>query len=352
MDLTKILMYLLIIAVVLAAVMFYRFILSYLVISLIVAYLLDPLVTFWERHHVPRWLSILITYTSILMILIWSMYQLIPTLSEQGRQLFELVEQDTGGERSLSELPLINGVIRFLQSVDNSIPGVNLVRSFDEFIESAKIFLGHLPQLIVNNYQTILGAISFIVIVPVISFFLLKDGQRLKRGLLAVIPNRYFEIMIIIINKIDVTAGRYIRALIYEAISVGVLCSIALSVVGVNYAVLIGMTAGVANVIPYFGPMLGLAIAILSILISGMDYIYILYAAIAMYSVQAIDNNYLYPVVIGKAMDMHPLLVFLTVLAGGLYAGILGMLISVPVVHLVYSVVSVLYSNLKQFKII
>jgi len=352
MNLTKILVYLLILAVVVAAVMFYRFVLSYLIISMILAYLLDPLVTFWQRHHVPRWLSIVITYSSILSILIWSMYQLLPTLSEQGSQLYDLIKEDGNEGHTLSEIPLIANIITLLRGVDDNIPGLNLVQSFESFVESVKLFLAQLPELIINNYQTILGAISFIVTVPVISFFLLKDGQRLKRDILSVIPNRYFEMVIIIINKIDDTAGRFIRAIIYEAISVGVMSSIALSIVGINYAVLIGMTAGVANVIPYFGPMLGFAIAILSILITGMDLIYILYAGIAMYSVQAVDNIYLYPVVIGKAMDMHPLLVFLTVLAGGLYAGILGMLISVPLTYLIYSIVKVLYTNLKQFKII
>jgi len=342
-------MYLLILAVLVMGAMFYRFVLSYLVISLILAYLLDPLVTFWQRHHVPRWFSILATYTSILMILIWSMFRLIPVISEQGQQLFDLIKQD---RHSLLEMPLIRNIVNLLQGLDEKIPGINLEKSFEQFIESGKTFLAELPQLILNNYQTIIGAISFIVTVPVISFFLLKDGQKLKRMFLGIIPNRYFEMMIIIINKIDDTAGRYIRALIYEVLSVGILCSIALSIVGVNYAVLIGMTAGIANVIPYIGPMLGLAIAVLSILISGMDYIYILYAAIAMYSVQALDNNFLYPVVIGKAINMHPLLVFLTVLAGGIYAGILGMLVSVPLAYLIYSIVRVLYSNLKQFKII
>jgi predicted PurR-regulated permease PerM len=76
------------------------------------------------------------------------------------------------------------------------------------------------------------------------------------------------------------------------------------------------------------------------------------YAALAMWLVQVIDNNIVYPVVVGTTINMHPLLVLLTVLAGGWYGGILWMLISVPLVYLIYSVISVLYVNLKEYRII
>ncbi|HOA30080.1 MAG TPA: AI-2E family transporter, partial [Candidatus Cloacimonadota bacterium] len=84
----------------------------------------------------------------------------------------------------------------------------------------------------------------------------------------------------------------------------------------------------------------------------GGPFLSMVYAALAMYIVQVIDNNVVYPVVVGTTIDMHPLWVLLTVLAGGWYGGILWMLISVPMVFLVYQLVMVLYTNLKEFRII
>ena len=116
---------------------------------------------------------------------------------------------------------------------------------------------------------------------------------------------------------------------------------------------MIGLCAGVANVIPYFGPFIGTAIAIITTLIDGnTSMMPILNIIIAMYIVQVIDNNIVYPVVVGTTINMHPLIVLLTVLAGGWYGGIIWMLISVPLVYLIYNVVKVLYVNLKRFQLI
>ena len=89
-----------------------------------------------------------------------------------------------------------------------------------------------------------------------------------------------------------------------------------------------------------------------TVFFDGCAFLQMVYAALAMWLVQVIDNNIVYPVVVGTTINMHPLLVLLTVLAGGWYGGILWMLISVPLVYLIYSVISVLYINLKEYRII
>ncbi len=87
-------------------------------------------------------------------------------------------------------------------------------------------------------------------------------------------------------------------------------------------------------------------------LINGGSILYVITVILAMYIVQLIDNNIIYPVVVGGTIKMHPLLVLLTLIAGGWYGGILWMLISVPLVYLTYNLIRVLYTNLKGFKII
>jgi len=88
------------------------------------------------------------------------------------------------------------------------------------------------------------------------------------------------------------------------------------------------------------------------VLINGGSILYVITVILAMYIVQLIDNNIIYPVVVGGTIKMHPLLVLLTLIAGGWYGGILWMLISVPLVYLTYNLIRVLYTNLKGFKII
>jgi len=91
---------------------------------------------------------------------------------------------------------------------------------------------------------------------------------------------------------------------------------------------------------------------VLTVLITGKPLSMMIYAALAMYLVQVLDNNFVYPVVVGKTIKMHPLIVLVTVLAGGWFGGIIWMLVSVPLVYIVYSLVRELYINLKQFRLI
>jgi predicted PurR-regulated permease PerM len=188
--------------------------------------------------------------------------------------------------------------------------------------------------------------------VPLISFFLLKDKHKIRKSILKLSSNRYFELSIILLGKIDKTVGTYLRAMLFEVIAVSIMASTALGIVGVSNPVLIGISAGVANIIPYFGPFFGGALAVVTVFFDGGAFLQMVYAALAMWLVQVIDNNIVYPVVVGTTINMHPLLVLLTVLAGGWYGGILWMLISVPLVYLIYSVISVLYINLKEYRII
>jgi len=246
----------------------------------------------------------------------------------------------------------VQNVYDYALQLDAKIPGLDAGKQMLAAIDSATDFLVKLPKFLLDNFSSIIGAVSFVFTIPLISFFLLKDWHKIRKAILGFCSNRYFELAIIILGKFDSTVGTYLRAMLFEVIAVGTMASIALSIVGVSNPVLIGISAGVANIIPYFGPFLGGALAVFTVFFDGGPFLSMVYAALAMYIVQVIDNNVVYPVVVGTTIDMHPLWVLLTVLAGGWYGGILWMLISVPMVFLVYQLVMVLYTNLKEFRII
>lgn len=340
-------------AVLVAAAFFYRWILPNLVYALILFYILDPFVSRLERWHLPRWLSVLVVYLVIVGLLAWFTSMFIPDLIKQGNYFFELLSR---GDKLIGEyiisLPFVKSIYVFLQNLDKQIPGFMLAPKMLDIVNNTNAFLASLPKLLLDNYQAIVSAISVVATVPLLSFFLLMDKHKLRKGLMSLFTNRYFELGLILLHKIDDTVGTFLRAMFFEVICVGIMASVAFTIVGVPNSLLIGATAGVANIIPYFGPFTGGALAALSFLISGAPFIMVLYAAVAMYIVQLIDNNIVYPLVVGGTISMHPLLVLLTVMAGGWYGGILWMLISVPLVYISYSLIKVLYINLKEFKII
>lgn len=168
-----------------------------------------------------------------------------------------------------------------------------------------------LPKIIMKNYSAIIGAVSYVGTIPLICFYLLLDKARFRKALFSLIPNRYFEPIVILSDKIDETVGKYMRAMLFEVLAVALMTFIALRILGVPYAILIGVIAGFANIIPYFGPFIGGCVAVLSSLIAGQPPIMIFWVILAMILVQQVDNNLVYPVLVGKTIDMHPLVVFL-----------------------------------------
>ena len=166
------------------------------------------------------------------------------------------------------------------------------------------------------------------------------------------IPNKYFEITIIILDNIKDTIGTYIRAIFTEMIILATLASIILSCLGIKFAILIGILTGVLNVIPYLGPFTGFVLGALTVIFTGGSTQLLLLTLLCMWLLNTLDNTVIYPLVMGKNTNIHPAIVILSVLAGGLTFGLIGMLLAVPTVFLVTTTITLLYKNLKQFEII
>jgi predicted PurR-regulated permease PerM len=346
--------YIILIFIVLAmAVFVYRTIFSYILVSLIFAYILNPAVVFLENRGLSRTFSILIIYIGLALLIAWGVNSLLPQVIKQAESLLAVFKSsNVGPDMQIENLPFIQDIKYSVIALQNKIPFINLTGYFTTTMLALKDFFANFPQIIMKYSSNILTAISFIVTIPLIGFFLLKDDYLFIRYFVHLIPNRYFELTMLLLKKVDEVAGKYLRAMMIEVIVVGSLSSIVLTAMGISYGVLIGVLAGFTNIIPYFGPLLGATFGVISVLISGKPLIYILYVIIGMYGVQFIDNNFIYPIVVGKNTNMHPLIILLTVMAGGFVFGIIGMLFSVPVVFLVYSLFRILHQNLKAFEII
>ncbi len=333
-------------------IIFYSRILSYLIAGLIFAYLLKPLTTMLESWRINRLVAIIIVYSLFILIIFAGMWFLIPAVIDQaqeiGSSLRMFMQQ---GEPLTSKLKVMEHVDKFFGQLEGKlgIPMDQVQEKIVGFVERQTTgLLSNLGDLV----RVFITLMSFIVAIPIVGFFLLKDEESIKSWFLKIIPNRYFELTLIMLEKIDDIIGTYMRALLIEIIIVGILATIVLTVFGVKYSLLIGIVAGFANAIPYFGPWIGTILAVSSVLISGQDPIMILWVAGGMALVQVLDNNFIYPIVIGNKTEMHPLIIMLTVIAGGYLFGILGMFLSVPGVFLVRGLVMVMYKNLKEFEII
>lgn len=353
MNWTRLFFIILMVVVAIAALIFYSSILVKLLLAVVLAYLLDPLVTHLEYRRIPRWLSVLLVYALVGGLIAWLSARFIPRLIEEGNQFITLLSRsDRPVSLTILELPFINSLYESLLNLDESIPQMELATRFVDLIESASTQIWQLPKLLFDNYPVIVNTIMAVVTIPIFGFFILYDKQKLRQAIVKLAPGRYFELVLILLNKVDQTVGRYMRAILLEMLSVSIMTTIALSIVGVPYAIVIGIIAGITNIVPYVGPWIGGIIAVLTVFLTGFPPAMAIWVVLAMLLVQGLDNYIVYPMVIGKTIRMHPLVVLLTVLAGGYFGGVIWMLISVPLVFMVYSLVKELYINLKQFRLI
>ncbi len=217
--------------------------------------------------------------------------------------------------------------------------GVNLLNSLGEFFKNVGAFLASM------------------VIVPVITFFLIKDSRRFKRAVISKVPNRYFELSLNILHKVENQVGKYIQGQAIDALIVGLLSTLGLFLINlrfdnpVPYFVFIGMLAGLANMIPYVGPVVGAVPALATAILNNPENLglVLLWIVIMFVLVQAIDNAFVSPLVVSKSVNMHPLVVIVVVIIGGNIAGAIGMLFAVPLTGIVKVTLSQVIWGLKNY---
>jgi len=180
----------------------------------------------------------------------------------------------------------------------------------------------------------LLNAVNLLVtaaMIPFLAFFLVRDSRRLKREMLAVVPNRFFEFTLNLLHRMDLQLGSYLRGQVVESALVGVLAAGALAALRIDSFLFLGAFVGLSNLVPYVGPLAGAVPPVLVALMQFDDPTVALYVAAALTVVQIIDNNILKLVVVSKTVDLQPLTIVVAVLVGGQVFGVLGMVLSIPV---------------------
>lgn len=293
------------------------------IISALLAYILDPLVTLIESNGINRTPATAILFAAIALILGLILILLMPLISAE---LFDMSNGIDPEKVKQAFARLDNSIKEALSFL--GIPDLHLSdRLADTVIQFGNSLF--------SNLFDVFSIFTNMVLTPFIVFFLLKDSRSIKKYFISLVPNRYFELTCNLIYKMDVQLGNYLRGQILDALVVGILSISALWLLDVKNAFFIGTFAGIANVIPYIGPLCGAVLGVgLSLLETG-DLMFAFYIALAFGVVQLIDNAVLQPNIVARNVDLPPLAVLLVVIIGGKFFGILGMLLSVPVTAIV-----------------
>jgi predicted PurR-regulated permease PerM len=320
------------------------------IIALVVAYLLHPVVCWIEsnvmyskrlmklengnqdKHRkLKRTLSVLLTYVlviGIIVVLLYSTYAMI------GGQISRQIDFNTIIDSISSYSERYNQIFEQLKiELENSGLSDNVKQQFIKTAEDVNELLGSALSKTFNQIRNLGSNIVNIALGLIVAFYILKDLQYFKKlyfdSTKVLIKERKNQTLSNLMTDINSIMSSFIRGQLLDALIVGILSSIGLSIISLDFAVLIGMTAGIANIIPYFGPIIGSVPAVIVGLLSGSP-IKALLAVIVLVVVQQIDGTLIAPKVVGDSVGLHPVFVMLSILIGGAYFGLLGMLIAVP----------------------
>lgn len=301
-----------------------------ILLSLIVAFLLDPAVQFFEQEKISRTGSIFIVYF-LLSVLIVALLLIIGPPNWKG--MLQALKADFPRYIS-SAIVWLNNV---LAGVQQHLPFVKSYDLAEKARTAAESFFG---LILLHTPKSAIRIGSLFLLVPLFSFFFLRDSRRILRGLISFTPNRYFEMVLDIYDHVSWQLAHFIRGRILEALIIGLVVWMGLSLTDIRYAPILGVIAGITNLVPYIGPIVGmipgLIIALVDLGMGGQFWwilcVYLLIAQIIL------DNFILIPVLISRVSNLHPLLVILAIVMGGKLYGVLGMIIGVPIASSLYIV--------------
>ncbi len=297
---------------------FFGALVVYLVVGVLLAYLLQPVVTWFEGRGTGRIGAIVATFALFIGALVLVLTYTVPFV---GAQFTALAEQVT--------VERVREVVRELE------PRLPLVRqgTVTRAVERAMLSITR-EERITSMASALVGMLADVVyallVVPFVTFFVLRDGPRIRRWLLRLVPNRYFEPTLALVEQVEMNLGRYFKGLLTQCLSVGIVATVMLYVVGLENAAAVGLFTGLANTIPYFGPLMGfLAGTVVGVVQTG-DLSLVPGVFVAMAVTQISDNLFFQPFIFSRAARTHPLLILVVVLVGAQVAGIVGMLIAIP----------------------
>jgi predicted PurR-regulated permease PerM len=309
-----------------------------LLLAVVVVYLLNPVVTALERRGVPRVAGAGVVYVLFICLVALAVNLLVPVVTRQVAQVVEHFPSYVADAQAL-----VRRVAARFGAEPNFRLDAEQVREWLAAGDNRQAVTRYITGL--RSFTTsLLGGLVILVIGPVMAFYLLVDLPRLQRGAMALIPpGRRVEIRGLM-DRIGQAVGGFFRGQLLVALFVGVASSLGLWAVGLPFWLLVGIVAGVFNLVPLIGPFIAGGLAVIIALVGG-EPLKALWAALVLLAVQQVDNHLISPNVMSRTVQLHPVVVMLALLVGASFAGLFGMLVIVPLVAVAKIVFLFLWSR-------
>ncbi len=280
-----------------------------------------PLIRLLERRGVgPRGLSLAIVYIFIAVLLFAIGYVGIPFLTDQIRTFFEI------------EVPKLTAYFQG-DFKDNFILGPEVYSFLENTINESQVveetISGIISYLSGSLSSTFISLITIILILPIMLIFYLKDYELINDSLRSLIPQRYEKSTSELGTRLNQTVGAYVRGQLALMLAIGTAATVAYKFIGMEYFFVFGIIVGLTNIIPYFGAIIAMVPVVTFAIITRGGQYWLLVVGVNII-LQFIEGNIFQPVIMGKALSLHPLLIIVSILFFGSLFGTLGVIFATP----------------------
>lgn len=322
-----------------AAVAYFLYLLRGLFFSFLLAvllsYLINPLVGAISKRGAPRVAAILWAYLALLLVMAGFFMYGFPLIIDQLNMLVEAIPQYTIQAQEITQS--IQDRYSHLGMPDG------MKQVFDERIRWLEETMLERVGNILASIVGLVGSIFKIILAPVLSFYILKDLELIKIKALSILPAAWRDEAVDLFKQIDRVLGSFIQGYLLVAAIVGGMTAVVMALLGVDFALMLGMFAGLTELIPYFGPIIGAVPAVCLALLES-KWLAVKVVA-AFFIIHQLEGNIISPKILGDRVGLHPLVVIFSLLAGGELYGLAGMLLAVPAAAVLRVIVNFIFQK-------
>lgn len=304
-------------------------------IAFLIAYVFDPVVGALSRKGLPRWFSSLLVMFFLAGLLATFLILLIPILATQSQSIIDGL---SGLIQSGAEFFRSGRLEQFL--IGTGIPADQVQEFLSKQVPErvASVARSLLDGVVgfATNVSTMISQIVNLVIIPFIAYYGLKDYPRILSGGRDLLPPERRQVLTDYFGKVDRLIGRYLRGVLLVSLIQGILTTLGLLILGVHYALVLGMLTGILNLVPYVGFYSSLGFAVVAAAFSGdSPGMQVMSVVILYVGLNLLETVVWTPKIVGSTVGLHPVLMILSLVVFGYFLGFVGLLIAVPVTALI-----------------
>ena len=297
------------------------------VFGALIAYLGDPLVDFFERKKINRGVGVALVFLLLTTVFVAALLFLIPMLLNQLDALLRGIPQFYNW--ATQELaPWIQE--RFgLEGA--AVAHLDLSSQLAEHWQSLGKIAAQAGKKLTGSGASILMGLANLALVPVVAFYLMRDWDHIMAKMLGMMPVAWQKNTSVMVTEADEVVGAFLRGQIIVMCALGLIYGTGLWMIGVQMALLLGLVAGLASLVPYMGFIVGIAASLVVAYMQFHDWTVLLWVVVVFGVGQAIESMLLTPILVGDRIGLHPVAVIFALLAGGQLAGFVGVVVALPV---------------------